>query len=41
MGASCGHYVGDDLTEEDYDKKGLEFYHAYSVLDVKQVGENR
>ena len=42
MGASCGHYIdGGSVSEGDYDRVGLELYHAYSVLDVRQLGENR
>ena len=38
MAASCG---GGDVQEEEYERVGLEKRHAYSVLDVRQIGSQR
>ena len=41
MGASCGGDVDDELLIESYKTVGLQAQHAYSVLDVRDVGGNR
>lgn len=41
MGASCGGDVDDEMLFESYKAVGLQGQHAYSVLDVKAVGQNR
>ena len=41
MGASCGGDVDDELIFDSYKAVGLQAQHAYSVLDVKAVGQNR
>ena len=38
MSASCG---GDGEEESVYAMLGLEFNHAYSILDVRQLGSER
>ena len=38
MAACCGR---SNVKEEDYKKVGLETRHAYSLLDVQQVGSQR
>lgn len=41
MGASCGGDIDDDVLFESYKAVGLQAQHAYSVLDVRAVGQNR
>ena len=41
MGASCGGDVDDEFLIESYKTVGLQAQHAYSVLDVRDVGGNR
>ena len=41
MGASCGGDITDQKIIDDYAKVGLHAQHAYSVLDIQQVGEYR
>ena len=41
MGASCGGDIEDELLFESYKAVGLQAQHAYSVLDVRAVGQNR
>ena len=38
MAACCGR---SNVKEEDYKRVGLEKLHAYSLLDVQQVGSQR
>ena len=41
MSASCGGGDGEREEERVYAMLGLEANHAYSVLDVKQIGSER
>ncbi|WP_171480049.1 hypothetical protein, partial [Acinetobacter baumannii] len=41
MGASCGGDVVDEMIIQQYHSVGLEAQHAYSVLDVQQVGHHK
>lgn len=41
MGASCGGDVDDEALIASYSTVGLQAQHAYSVLDVQDVGQNR
>lgn len=41
MGASCGGDISDERVIAAYHQVGLEAQHAYSVLDVQQIGTNR
>ena len=31
----------EDITDDEYDKFGIKSYHAYSILDISQVGSER
>lgn len=39
MGASCGGR--DTISYEECEAKGLQYAHAYSILDVQQVDHHR
>ena len=41
MGASCGGDIDDEALFDSYKAVGLQAQHAYSVLDVRAVGQNR
>lgn len=39
MGASCGGR--DTISHDECETKGLQYAHAYSILDVQQVDHHR